>query len=498
MVSWEGLDGRMPTLLARAARTLAGAWNALEHLLARLRRRLRRQQRQLEAEARQLGLQLLDVIDDLPFVPTLVPIRPVHNQFYGHGAFMGAAPALLADETWRRILAFLMPDVYVQVDAALKDGADNARLIPMFENNPVMCAFGCLHGVKRRAGQGDRPAGDLTGMEWDVFVDSAQVEAWEALGEPVDSAEREALVDAIVDRMVIAHASTADTVQESVGVCQYPDVRRTVKTGMGGVLAPAWMDLFTRSLRLAKAPDLRRAIDAMALEPRSQSQEECESNTFLRPVPMVTGVAEYEAATGQRFSVVLEMKTLRSTPVLLAAMVRALNRRGVHVAAVCSFSLDEVRGVSGQGQRLQGRGELPGPREILFFHYAGDVQHACEQGALPPGQGVLFNGATLLRHTPDEPGAYGVDANVVDGLAAYRERFGIDIGVYVQEGDCDALAAGALSEVVGANPATFALGFAWGGLLDEAHVQPNGTDRRGLGGQAMLGMIGRAREWTHP
>lgn len=469
-------------------------WNTLEHVVGRTRLRLRRQQRKIEAGARQLGLQLLDVIDDLPFVPTLVPIRPVHNQYYGHGAFMGAAPALLADDTWRRILAFLMPDVYLQVDAALKGGASNAALIPMFENNPVMCAFGCWQGLRRRKGQAPRPLGDLSGMEWDVFVDSAQVEAWESVpGEP-DAPAREALVDRIVDRMVIAHASTADTVQESVGVCQYPDVRRTPKTAMGGVPAPAWMDLYTRALRLAQAADLRKAIDAMAADARTESAEECERNTFRTPIPMAVGAAEYREIAGQRFSVVLEMKTLRSTALLLAAMVRALNRRGVHVAAVCSFQIAEVRGVSQQSQ-MDG---LPGPREILFFHYAGDLQHACDQGDLAPGQGVLFNGATLLRYAEGAERPYEIEDDVIVELGEYRDRFGIDIGIYVQEGDCDALAAGALSEMVAANAQTFTLGFAWGGLLDEAHVQPDGTDRRGLGSQAMLGVIGRARDWRRP
>lgn len=479
------------TVGSRLARAFGHLWNTLEHLLQRLRQRLRRQQRKIEAEARQIGLQLLDVIDDLPFVPTLVPIRPVANQYYGHGAFMGAAPALLADEKWRYILAFLMPDVYVQVDTALKAGANNAALIPMFENNPVMCAFGTWYGIKRRQGQAARPAGDLTGMEWDVFVDSVQVEEWEATpGAPEDPA-RESVVEAIIDRMVIAHASTADTVQESVGVCQYPDVRRTLKTAMGGVVAPAWMDLFTRALRLAQVSDLKAAVLTMSAEARSASPDECDRNTFARPIPMPTAAELYRRFAGQRFSVVLEMKTLRSTPLLLAALVRGLNRRGIHVAAVCSFSMDEIRGVSAQ---LQADG-LPGPREIQFFHYAGDLQLACDEGNLAPGQGVLFNGATLLRYTPDDAKPYVIEDDVVAELGEYRQRFQVDIGIYVQEGDCDALAAGELSEMVATNPATFALGFAWGGLLDEAHVRPDGTDRRGLGSQAMLGMIGRARDW---
>lgn len=498
----------MSAFSSRIFLTFARAWHGLEQLGRRVRQRLRRQQKQLRAEARQLGLQLLDAIDDLPFVPTLVRIRPVANQYYGHGAFMGAAPALLADERWRSILAFLMPDVYVQVDEALKEGAQNAALIPMFENNPVMCAFGCWHGLERRKSAGGpvRPAGDLSGMEWDLFVESVAVEEWESVP-PSDLPAREALVDTIVERMIIAHASTADTVQENAGVCQYADVRRTLKTRMGGVEAPAWMDLFTRALRLASAPDTRSAIDRMSTEPRAEGPnggpvDECVRHTFARPIPMADAVREYAALAasrgvaggGGRFSVVLEMKTLRSTPEFFAAVVRALNRRGVHVVAVCSFSEDEIRGVSAHAQRV-GAELLPGPRQIRFFHYAGDLQLACDLGQVAPGQGVLFNGATLLRHLPDGVPHYEPIDAVVEALGEYRERFGLDIGVYVQEGDCDAEAAGVLSATVADHPATFGLGFAWGGLLDEAHIPADGSDRRGLGSQAMLGMIGRARNW---
>ncbi len=489
------------SLSSRLFLAFARAWQALEQLGRQIRQRLRRRQREIEAGARQLGLQLLDAIDDLPFVPTLVSIPPVANQYYGHGAFMGAAPAMLADDRWRSILAFLMPDVYVQVDEALKGGAANGALIPMFENNPVMCGFGCWKGLERRAGGKARPAGDLSGMEWDLFVESAAVEAWEQTPGDLEDPRREALVDTIVDRIVIAHASTADTVQENAGVCQYADVRRTPKTRMGGVEAAAWMDLFGRSLRLAGAPDLRAAMERMATEPRVAGPDECVRNTFAVPIPMSVVVAEYAALAARRgapgsasFSVVLEMKTLRSTPEFFSAIVRALNRRGVHVAAVCSFSDDEIRGVSGQAQRIGGA-TLPGPRQIRFFHYAGDLQQACDLGQLAVGQGVLFNGATLLTHLPDQTPHYAPREAVIKALHGYARQHGIDVGVYVQEGDCDAEAAAVLSATVASHPQTFALGFAWGGLLDEAHIPADGSDRRGLGSQAMLGMIGRARDW---
>ena len=259
---------------------LAHFWDSLELLF----RRAERETKEVEAEVRQLGLDLLDKVDDLPFVPQLVPVPPLTNQYYGHGAFMGAAPALLHDDRWRRILAFLMPDVFLEVQEASREKAEPGTLIPMFENNPVMCAYGVWYGSQRRKGRTDLHPNDLAGVEWDIFVEEAQIEAFERLSG--DNAPTERLIRSVVDRMVIAHASTADTVQEAAGVCQYEDVRRTPKTRMGGVQADAWLDLFGRALRLAEAPDLKAMMADFARLSRHSEQEACMNHCFRDPMPV--------------------------------------------------------------------------------------------------------------------------------------------------------------------------------------------------------------------
>jgi len=449
--------------------------------------------REIGREAVALAEALWDKVDDLPIVPSAFRISPVRYQFYGHGAFMGAAPALLADHRWRRILAFLMPDVYADMVAVVRAGEGPPRLIPMFENNPVMAAFGVVRSFASRLDAPEDP-GDLAGMEWDVFVDGDLVEAWErATGD-----ERAALLVRIADGMVIAHASSADTVQEAMGICQYRDVRKTRKTHMGGVEAGAWLDLFARALELARAPDLGAALRAMAREERMVSDEQCADGTFARPRPPLAAVRAFGEVSGRRhLSIVLEIKSLRSTPGFLTDLVAEWNRRGLHVAGVCSFLLDEIRGVSAMTQEIDGEA-LPGPREILFFHYAGDLQHACDEGTLPPGQSVLFNGASLLyaeEGVEDGPSAYRIKEDAVADLGRYRARHDLHVGLYVQEGDCDEAAAGLLSDLVGREPATFDLGFAWGGLRDEVAIGRATHPRLGYGSQRTLGKVGKARHW---
>ncbi len=469
-------------------------WDRVERRLHTLRIRFRRQRRELKDEAKKIGEDLWDLVDDLPFVPELPRIRRVRRQYYGHGAFMGAAPALMADTNWRRILAFLMPDVYSQVTAAIRAGANAPKLIPMFENNPVMCAYGVHEGHRfRKEEPEENDEHDLAGHEWDVFVNSALVEDWENASDE----QRLPIIAKIVDSMLIAHASTTDTVQEAIGICQYEDVRKTPKTALGGVEPQAWLDLFSRALRLAAAPDLSAAIRQMSTEPRVETEEECRKYTFASPASIPAAVETFRRLTGrEQFSIMLEIKSLRSTSSLLGALVQELNRRHIHVVGVGSFLLDEIRGVSEITQVLEER-LLPGPREVLFLHFAGDLQHGCLEGTIPSGQSVMFNGASLLDASDPElgPVQYALKDDVIADLAKYRDRFELAIGLYVQEGDCDAAAAGLLSELVHRESGLFSLGFAWGALPHQASFDGAGADHRGYGGQKLLEYVGKAKQW---
>jgi hypothetical protein len=451
------------------------AWSEVEDVTAATARRLRKADG-IEPTAWQ-------VVGELAYAPHAGVIPAVKRRPYGHGAYMGAAPAMVADPKWRRILAFLMPDVYVPVTTAVERGVAPNGLIPMFENNPVMAAFGVWHGVRA---QGESP---VEGIEWDVFLDGARVRAWAAA---VGDA-RAGLIAEIADTMVIAHASTTDTVQEQLGLDQWRDVRKTAKTALGGVTPLAWIDLFGRALTLADADDPLPMMESMAKEARISEGDACDRYTFADPWPWDRTIAVWTRLTGRpRFSVVLEIKSLRSTAALLVELVGELNRRGVHVAACGSFVDHEILGVAAMRQHVHGE-DLPGPREVLFLHYAGDLQHAVLSGHLADGRAAMFNGASLL-HVVD--GDYLVDEAVVAELAELVRAHWLDVGLYVQEGDTDERAAQLLAELVARESHTFALGFAWGGLADQVALARGGGDHRGYGSQKVLGSLGRARKWT--
>ena len=183
------------------------------------------------SEAINLAVRLWEELGALPFVPDAFRMPPVRRQFYAHGAFMGAAPALLADERWRRILSFLMPDVYADVSEALREEGERgaATIIPMFENNPVMAAFGISRHAAARTEDTAQWGLEHVGVEWDLFVDGELAKAF------VDGApsRRDHLLDQLLRTAVVAHAGALDTLQENLGFCQHADVRDTEKVGPG-------------------------------------------------------------------------------------------------------------------------------------------------------------------------------------------------------------------------------------------------------------------------
>lgn len=476
---------RDPSRRQAALNGIGSAWGGVEGVTNRATVRLRQRRIRQESVVRAHAGGPWSRNDDVAFRAVRRRIAPIPPAFYAHGAFMGAAPAMLADRRWRRILAFLMPDVYSDVRAALSArGSRLASLIPMFENNPVMCAFGIA-----RLGKAAPAA-----IEWDVYVDSERVTRWAATA---DADEKQRLQADILDSLVVAHASATDSMQEQIGICQWSDVRATPKSRLGGVPPGPWLDLFTRALRLSRAEDLDAAIAAMEPDPRSESDEECLKHTFARPLAPRDAVALVRQITGHpHLALMLEIKSIKTTPALLAALVAEFNLRGVHIAGLGSFHAEEVRGLSKVAQTIDGA-ELAGPREVVFFHYAGDFQQACDADRVPHGVCALFNGASLLDveviHGQRE---YAVKESVVDELLAYRTGRSLQLGIYVQEDDTDARAADLLGDLVRRRPDVFDLGFAWGGLPDEVALAEGNGDHRGFGGQRYLERLGYAKHWV--
>jgi hypothetical protein len=425
-------------------------------------------------------------------------IPEVENQFYAHGGFMGAAPELLADRKWNRILEVLMPDVHADATRALRGGKGSDEIIPMFENNPVMAAYGLYQtramDIRREGGRSDRVA-RMRAIEWDVFLPTAIVEAYKKAR---DEAERTQLAGQMVNEMIIAHGTTWQTIKENaMGRRQYENVKGTRKSGQGGVRPGAWMDLFGRALQLAVDPGWEeRATEYQdpARHPRYNTpDDQARHLTFLErnQLEFREVIDLYKDTFHQAtFSVLLDIKSRDATPPVLRAVVRELNRRGVHVYGVGTFQHHEVSGLGSMTQEVEGR-RYRGPREVRFFHLAGDLQQACLDGKIAEGDTVMFNAGSLINYQryargPEKKASYHINAVVINQLRQYKRYYGFHLGVYVQEYDIDDRAATMITELTNANRDVFDLGFAWGGLSGRTagDIEPSLTNATvGMGAQ---------------
>jgi len=230
--------------------------------------------------------------DQMPFAS-----GEIKNVPYVHGGFFGAAPFMLTNPFWIKILRILMPDVYVEI-ARRASYAPAPKLIHWAENNPVVAAYGTAHEVEF--------SGKVPTLEWDVFLDPYLVRrveivlsekdafiqkqkdlrkrSREAKGESSGRAEGEtsplgskaedaaALASAdvrlvlsyydkeirrrteiLVDRMLIAHGNVAQLVMEQTGYFKkynFSRVKRTRKTLGGGIFARQWVAVYAEAMSM--------------------------------------------------------------------------------------------------------------------------------------------------------------------------------------------------------------------------------------------------------
>lgn len=421
------------------------------------------------------------------------PIPETNNQFYAHGAFMGAAPQLMADPKWNRILQALMPDVHADVTAALASGPNSGKIILQMENNPVMAAYGMVQ-TRQMDRRGDNGRSDriekMQALEWDVFLPTGIVEDFNRA--PTEE-ERNRLAHRMVDEMIIAHGTPTQTFRENImGWRQYDNVKGTRKSDSGGVRPGAWMDLFGRALQLAEDPDWEKKAaeyEDPILHPRvNDPDDQAAHQTFETHLTFQKVIELYKGMFGKEtFSVLLDIKSRDASPTILMALIRDLNGRGVHVYGVGSFKHSELAGISGMTQLVDGK-VYGGPTQIKFYHLAGDLQADCLKNQVAEGDTVMFNAGSLISYSsfatgPGTKASYAIKNDVVDQLQRYKQHYGFHLGVYVQENDIDDRAATLITELTNTRPDIFDMGFAWGGLSGQAASDIEPTWRHATTGE---------------
>ena len=461
---------------------------------------------------------------------------------YSHGGFFGAAPFLLANPDWISKLRKLMPDVYVEISRRILK-APAQKLIHWAENNPVVAAYGMANELQNAA--------KMVPLEWDVFLDPqlvrrvervrSQLATLKSASSILDrSAEQHEQIQTfleeelerrsaeLVDKMMIAHGDLSQLLMEQSGIAKdyiYSRVKRTRRTLGGGMYARQWMAVYAEALRLGMTLGEHHIRNStapmdpphlMEVEDNGQNRERntnestrlyqactstpittfddigtaatlsalsslaCPNTSIKESVDILRRVIKVEAQS-QPIGLILDLKSRHVPKSIWSIVVNQLVAAGIRVEGVGSFTAEDVRDL----------GSLCHEPicEIMFFHSAGDLQHACHSGSLREGDSVFLNGGSLLweanatsasliktlagefdpKRAMQEyrllsfcSASFGDDSRST--LAAYQEKLNLKIGLYVQEFNIDEAALNVLVNFSNENPSLLQHGMTWGGL----------------------------------
>lgn len=191
----------------------------------------------------------------------MVAIQSLYKIPFIHGSFAAAAPFIMIDLQWKRILRKLMPDAHARAVAQMRktDSIESLRVTQMMkwaENNPVVAAYGILSNRYDNVATGapemnamptpmasnkDRSTSQfkktpitpvtkqtIPPLEWNVFLDPLIVSQLDAAisnernarsGEEKSDADNviQNHVSRLVKRMILSHGSTSQLLSEALG-----------------------------------------------------------------------------------------------------------------------------------------------------------------------------------------------------------------------------------------------------------------------------------------
>jgi hypothetical protein len=522
-----------------------------------------------------------------------VAIPRIHHMAYAHGGYFGAAPFVLASPRWVRILRKLLPDVYVEISRRVLF-SPASKLIHWAENNPVVAAYGVVQFLKEHQNDSEQESSDdgctddglpmkipcrtLPSIEWDIFLDPRLVRRVQVVLDAKDQylqrqqpQDRENDVPAatsdekvlqylerelskraqeLTDHLLIAHGNAWQLLLEQTGILKgvnYSRVSRTRRTLGGGMYARQWMAVFAEALRLGYKDDdgydgnatmedanwLMNDEDGDDDDAFSEYLDCSLDTTIAGALDLIHRILGTERPVG----LVLDLKSRHVPNRILGVVVDTLRSAGISVEGIASFQVSEIRGV------CKGIHDNR-TKEIIFVHSAGDLQFACDQGLVQPGDHVFFNAGSLIWETTRPSvlrtlckcalslGFDGFDPRSIqagyrihgfgfsnmnsfdhsdevirrsiDGkpnsvarrlrtLHDYKHQYKFSMGVYVQEFAIDDAAATLLINHVNEHSELFNLGFAWGGVngMSVHGIQPGRfTSTEGYWNQRHVG-----RQW---
>ncbi len=134
----------------------------------------------------------------------------------------------------------------------------------------------------------------------------------------------------------------------------------------------------------------------------------CLDTTMAESLQIIERITQ----TKEPIGILLDLKSRHVPKRVLSLMVRSLQTAGIRVVGIASFDMSDIRGVCSHPQTIFQQSGANGhvvskipmgvkpplatTKEILMVHSAGDLQAACDEGLVRPGDHVFFNGGSLI------------------------------------------------------------------------------------------------------
>jgi len=367
---------------------------------------------------------------------------------YIHGSFAAAAPFLLNDLKWMRILRRLMPEAHAEAVVQLEKSHVEkdlriAQIMKWAENNPVVAAYGLLANNFSKLAvsspeqlrtptvsnlEQSKPILPLRAppLEWCIFLDPlivAELENWigkrdEAVAEEdKDKAADEVQkhVSRLVKRMVLSHGSSGQIVSEALGMSQAFTFGSLVDSftqdgdvagqSSTGIFTNTWMAIFAAALKLGGNMKTESNLViplnnegyssqlfcglmlCLGLSDTNSTRTSHDNNSFGDSANIISTML------GAPLHVVLNIRTRQVPARVLGQLINFMGENSVHVDAIASFDIEELRPIVNFTSL---------PVKIYHLLYsAGDLQKACHAGEIGHGDYVFFNAASLIKTDQD-------------------------------------------------------------------------------------------------
>lgn len=370
---------------------------------------------------------------------------------YIQGSFNAAAPFLLQDLKWMRILRRLMPSAHeeavVQLEATrFEKGLRTAQIMKWAENNPVVAAYGLLvnnfsnlafsslekfrtptmSNCDQVPSDKQEGIGRIPPLEWCIFLDPLIVaELDQAIckrdklvlkdDKNIASDEINKHVSRLVKRMVLSHGSTGQILSEALGMSQaftfasivdsFTDTKDFTDHSSTGIFANTWMAIFAAALKLGVNMELESSLVTSHQNADYSSQAFCglmlclglsdtnstrtnhEQNSFGDSAKLISSML------GAPLHLVLNVRTRRVPARVLGQLIDFMGDNSVYVEAVASFDIDDLRPLADF--------TISPVITYRLLHSAGDLQKACHAGEIRNGDSVFFNAASLIKTDQD-------------------------------------------------------------------------------------------------